>query len=222
MPDGAFFFVAISFLHSSSCDFGSISVISNRDSSAASCGFLRHNAATRKVILDKMDGCLHASLSSQNLWLEECRPAEPAASGSRTHRGGDVEFQEWKLMEDRTVRPTNNDQMCLTAGQDLDVWAGPLAGASRSKKLTFTRSLNCLPTFVFLDGSHVVLLLNRGSTSAQQIVAHWADIGLAPTTKATVVELWSGAAVGVYQDHFSTLVGPHRHYVFKLTPSTAL
>ena len=79
----------------------------------------------------------------------------------------------------------------------LEVWAGPLA-----------------------NGDVALVLFNRGS-SAANITAHWADIGLAAGLKAAAKDLWSKAALGSSADSLTLEVPTHGSRTVRLTPAKA-
>jgi len=78
---------------------------------------------------------------------------------------------------------------------DLDVWAGPLS-----------------------DGTIAVVLLNRGNTTAD-ITVDWTDIGLEPSTKATVRDLWQHKTLGQFSGNWTASgVRTHASVTLAITP----
>lgn len=76
-----------------------------------------------------------------------------------------------------------------------DVWAGPLA-----------------------DGSFAVILLNRGFTTTS-ITASWSDIGLPPSQKATVRDLWAHKDIGTMSGSVTASVESHGVAMYRITPA---
>jgi alpha-galactosidase len=67
------------------------------------------------------------------------------------------------------------------------------------------------------DGARAVILFNRG-TEAGEIYTSWEDIGLAPGTKASLRDLWTGKDLGVLEKRFEAKVGPHDVLMMRVTP----
>lgn len=108
-------------------------------------------------------------------------------------------FLNQKWVYDRngfTLRSARNQQ-CVAAVGPLEVFAGPLA-----------------------DGSLAVALFNRLGSSAN-ITANWSDIGLQPTDRATVRDLWLHQDLGTFQTAFSAIVPSHGIVALKISKSTA-
>ena len=74
-----------------------------------------------------------------------------------------------------------------------EVWGGPLSG-----------------------GNFVVLLLNRGNSSAR-ITARWTDFGLDLSRMAVVRDLWLQEDVGIVQGSVSAIVPSHAVKMYKIT-----
>jgi len=100
--------------------------------------------------------------------------------------------QQWTFESDGTLKSGEN--LCLDIVGDLEVWAGPLDG-----------------------GTFAAVLFNR-SPAATNITANWSDIGLTPTTRAMVRDLWLRKDLGVYSGTFSSRVPSHGGVKIKLTP----
>ncbi len=66
------------------------------------------------------------------------------------------------------------------------------------------------------NGSHAVLLLNRGDSPARVEVA-WADLGIAGPR--LVRDLWERADIGVRADAHDTALAPHATALLRLTPA---
>jgi hypothetical protein len=96
---------------------------------------------------------------------------------------------------DKTVR-NKNTGLCLTAQQELEVWAGPLTG-----------------------GSQAVVLLNRGNIGSEPITVKWTDIGLPADKSATVRDLWAQKDLGTFTGSFeSENITAHSVAMLKITP----
>jgi alpha-galactosidase len=67
------------------------------------------------------------------------------------------------------------------------------------------------------DGSRAVILFNRGSETAA-IAATWEEIGLAPSTRALVRDLWKNADLGSLVGRFEAKVDPHDVAMVRITP----
>jgi len=78
---------------------------------------------------------------------------------------------------------------------ELEVWARELSG-----------------------GAIAVALFNRGPSTAA-ITAEWADIGLSPSVKASVRDLWQREDEGTFTGSYSAKVESHATVLVKLTPS---
>jgi hypothetical protein len=77
-------------------------------------------------------------------------------------------------------------QAILVAQQpatDLQVWSKPLSAA----------------------GEHAVVMLNRTSTPAK-IAVRWSEIGLVPSSSATVRDLWAAKDLGTYQSSYAATI----------------
>lgn len=68
------------------------------------------------------------------------------------------------------------------------------------------------------DGSRAVILFNRG-TEPSPISAAWDDLGLSPTARARVRDLWKKTDLGVSLDHYEAKVEPHGVVMLKVTPA---
>lgn len=100
--------------------------------------------------------------------------------------------QKWSY--DSSAHTFSADNLCLSLGGSLEVYAGPLA-----------------------DGSVAVVLFNRANTNAP-ITALWDQIGLNSGTKALVRDLWLHMDVGVYAGNFTANVESHGVVMVKITP----
>jgi alpha-galactosidase len=100
--------------------------------------------------------------------------------------------QKWTFRSDGTL--FSGENMCLDIAGNLEVWAGPLSG-----------------------GTYVAILFNR-STASASITANWSDIGLNPSTKAVVRDLWQRKDLGTFSGSFSSTVDSHGVVMIKLTP----
>ena len=118
--------------------------------------------------------------------------------------------QQWKLVNTSSggggvqiVSSLGSSQApyCLSLFQDvapgaLEVYAGPLA-----------------------NGAIAVILFNRGTTAAN-ITAQWADIGVASkTTSMNVRDLVQHKDLGAFTGSFTALVKSHASVTLKLTPA---
>jgi len=103
--------------------------------------------------------------------------------------------QKWDY--DMNTKTLKADNLCLTVGVQayLEVWAAPLA-----------------------DKSVAVILFNRAEDT-NTIAANWKDIGLNPTTKANVRDLWAHKDLGASTGTFATQVAPHGVVMVKITPA---
>jgi hypothetical protein len=101
------------------------------------------------------------------------------------------DHQAWIWNNDGVVRSKHNGQ-CLTAGAELEVWAGPLS-----------------------DGSQAVVLLNRANSGSEPITVHWTDLGFPADHPALVRDLWARKDVGTFTGNYTTPVINH-HSVMML------
>ncbi len=106
-----------------------------------------------------------------------------------------LDSQVWKWNSaDGTVRSEYNNQ-CLTVQQDIEVWAGPLAG-----------------------GSQAVLLLNRGTSGSEPITVKWTDIGFPADKAATIRDLWAHKDLGSFTGSYtSPNIDFHSVMLFNIT-----
>ena len=75
-----------------------------------------------------------------------------------------------------------------------EVWVKPLAGGGRA-----------------------VLLLNRGEAPAE-IAVDWDHLGLPPTLRAQVRDLWAHRDLGTMRNRFAATVQPHAVVMLKIQP----
>jgi len=69
---------------------------------------------------------------------------------------------------------------------------------------------------VLADGSHAVLLLNRGE-SAARVEVTWADLGLA--APGAVRDLWERADLGVRREGCDASLPAHAAALLRLSPA---
>jgi alpha-galactosidase len=67
------------------------------------------------------------------------------------------------------------------------------------------------------DGSRAVILFNRGN-EAGTIGVPWEDVGLAPSSKALVRDLWKKADLGSFASRFEAKVEPHGVVMLRIVP----
>jgi alpha-galactosidase len=65
------------------------------------------------------------------------------------------------------------------------------------------------------DGSRAVVLLTGGEASAP-LRATWAELGLPPTQRAVVRDLWERQDVGTFTGAYETTVAPHSARLVKI------
>ena len=83
----------------------------------------------------------------------------------------------------------------IDVGNSTDVWAGAL-----------------------VDGSRVVVTLNRADTGNRSIVVSFADLGWQPTSRVQVRDLWSRKDLGEFQGNYaSSNIPPHGSQMLKIT-----
>ncbi len=82
----------------------------------------------------------------------------------------------------------------LKSNNNLEVWAGPLA-----------------------DGSTAVVLFNR-SPSNSPITVNWSDIGISPTRRAVIRDLWAKLNVGTFTTSYTSNVPSHGAAMFRVIP----
>eukprot|EP01121_Diplochlamys_sp_Union-15-3_P006182 TRINITY_DN16690_c0_g1_i1.p1 TRINITY_DN16690_c0_g1~~TRINITY_DN16690_c0_g1_i1.p1 ORF type:complete len:533 (-),score=115.43 TRINITY_DN16690_c0_g1_i1:83-1558(-) len=99
--------------------------------------------------------------------------------------------QQWQLVGN-TLR-SGGKCLSLDLGA-VEVWSGPLA-----------------------DGSKAVALVNR-TPSTQLITASWSDIGLSPSQRANVRDLWYRRDVGLFTGSYNTTVNSHGTVLLKVSP----
>ena len=104
--------------------------------------------------------------------------------------------QQWILnYTDQTGRNKRNG-FCLTAQQELEIWAGPLSNNSKA-----------------------VVLFNRGDYGEEPIFLTWAEIGLPMNQSAIVRDLWAQKDLGKYTGYLrSRNITAHSSIMFKITP----
>jgi hypothetical protein len=84
---------------------------------------------------------------------------------------------------------------CLTAEENLEIWAAPLTG-----------------------GSQAVVLFNRGDGDSAQLTVKWTDIGFPSDHSATVRDLWAHKDLGVFTGSFSSSdIGPRSVMMLNIT-----
>lgn len=84
---------------------------------------------------------------------------------------------------------------CLTAEENLEIWAGPLTG-----------------------GSQAVVLFNRGDGDSAQITVKWTDIGFPNDHSAKVRDLWAHKDLGVFTGSFTSPdIGPRSVMMLNIT-----
>ena len=97
---------------------------------------------------------------------------------------------------DKTVK-NKHTGLCLTAQQELEVWAGPLS-----------------------NNSQAVLLLNRGNIGSEPITVKWTDIGLPADKSALVRDLWARKDLGTFTGSYkSDDIPAHSVVMLKITPT---
>jgi hypothetical protein len=96
---------------------------------------------------------------------------------------------------DKTVK-NKHTGLCLTAQQEIEIWAGPLS-----------------------NNSQAVVLLNRGNIGSEPITVKWTDIGLPADKSATVRDLWARKDLGTFTGSFtSENITAHSVAMLKITP----
>ena len=68
------------------------------------------------------------------------------------------------------------------------------------------------------NGDVAIVLYNRENDGMpQRITASWRALGLPPTQRYTVRDLWQGADIGVYNSSFTANVNTHDALIFRLS-----
>ncbi len=102
--------------------------------------------------------------------------------------------QAWIWNSDGIVQSKHNG-LCLTAGPELEVWAGPLS-----------------------DGSQAVVLLNRANSGSEPITVHWTDLGFPANRSAHVRDLWARKYVDTFTGSYtSPAIDHHSVMMLKVT-----
>ena len=112
----------------------------------------------------------------------------------------------------RTMTPAT--QALLTNREVIAVNQDPLGAQGRRVRDEGAKEVWMKP---LADGSRAVILFNRGS-EAGEIYTTWEDIGLAPSTRARLRDLWAGLDLGVFEKRFEAKVGPHDVLMMRVTP----
>jgi len=139
--------------------------------------------------------------------------------------------QQWKLYSDGTLRSNLNGKCLQYDGVNIDM---NTCNGGANQKWTYDKNTKylqasgqCLTVVAAgvtevwagpLSGGNVAVILFNRSGSVQKITANWQDIGLSPTTQATVRDLWLHQDVGVFSNSYSASVPSHGVVMLKLTP----
>lgn len=168
---------------------------------ASTCGgkqeLWQYNAPAHQITNVASSQCLtvHAS-SLRNVGLLPCQEALSA-------------LQTWTidsasgLIYSSTAPPGADTRFCLARTPDvlggaLEVWAGPLENMDI-----------------------VVVLFNRNAPSPTNITVEWSVLGLEPSLKMNVRDIWGSADLGVYAGSFTTPTPVDVHGVAFLRLSAA-
>ncbi len=104
--------------------------------------------------------------------------------------------QEWIWNSTDKTIINKHTGLCLTAQQELEVWAGPLS-----------------------NNSQAVLLFNRGNVGSEPITVKWTDIGLPADKPALVRDLWARKDIGTFTGSYkSENIPAHSVVMLKITP----
>jgi len=104
------------------------------------------------------------------------------------------------ILTNREVISLNQDPLGIQGKRvaeknGVEVWSGELSGKS-----------------------YGVILFNRNAGN-ETIAAQWTDLGLTPTARYTLRDLWAHKDIGVFAGNYSTLVESHSVKVYKFTPA---